>query len=115
MPQQADHKKGTVERARRSDDLPDEVKGGLLNPDFVETLLGLPIGWSHPDTCALERNDPGRWPAPRGAEQYPWEPPRTTAHKHLRRKRLKALGNVCVPQHVLPIFLAIKEFDSEAA
>lgn len=45
---------GSIERTRRSDDLPDEVnedaeQRGLLNPDWVETLMGFPIGWTRPD------------------------------------------------------------------
>lgn len=67
-----------------------------------------------------DRMDAVRWPAPRlvwidddGKEwplespQYEWEPPRVTTERHERRKRLKALGNICVPWQVAPIFAAI--------
>jgi DNA (cytosine-5)-methyltransferase 1 len=56
-----------------------------------------------------DRMDTLRWPAPRGAAQHGWEPPRVTSEKHERRKRLKALGNICVPWQVYPIFAAIAE------
>jgi hypothetical protein len=50
-PQTSDRKKGlSLRESRRSDDLPDEVlragAPGLLNPDWVETLVGLPVGWT---------------------------------------------------------------------
>ena len=38
-----------------------------------------------------------RWPATPGAEQHPWEPPRTARGIANRAKRLKALGNAVVP------------------
>lgn len=38
------------------------------------------------------------WPAPRGAPQYSWEPPRLVSDKGvLRTARLKALGNAVLP------------------
>jgi hypothetical protein len=57
-PQTSDRKKGlSFRESRRSDDLPDEVlragKPGLLNPDWVETLCGLPIGWTRSDGPSL--------------------------------------------------------------
>lgn len=42
--------------------------------------------------------DGTRWPAGRGAEQHPWEPPRVTPKAPHRAARLKALGNAVVPQ-----------------
>lgn len=87
---------------------------GLLNPDWVECLQGLPANWSHPERDT-SRENPNRWPAPRGAAQHEWEPPRTTNEKHLRRKRIKALGNLCVPQQVLPLFLAIRQLEDSNA
>jgi hypothetical protein len=69
--------------------------------------------------------DQVRWPAPRlvyiddelkewpiESPQYEWEPLRTTAERHERRKRLKALGNICVPQQVLPIFEIVHHLGS---
>lgn len=41
-------------------------------------------------------------------DQYPWEPPRTTAECKNRAKRLKALGNSVVPRQSLGIFLFIR-------
>lgn len=51
-----------------------------------------------PDGLSAGLDFPRRWPAGRGEEQYPWEPPRTiTAKEPHRRARLKALGNAVVP------------------
>jgi hypothetical protein len=37
-----------------------------------------------------------------------------TSEKHERRKRLKALGNICVPQQVAMIFAAIVDAERVA-
>lgn len=44
-----------------------------------------------------------QFPAPRNVPQYDFEPPRVTERKHLRRQRIKALGNAVVPQVIYPI------------
>lgn len=50
------------------------------------------------------RLDAHRWPAPRGEEQYEWEPPRTVAAQMpYRRQRLAALGDAVVPQVVAEV------------
>jgi DNA (cytosine-5)-methyltransferase 1 len=54
-----------------------------------------------------DRLDSALWPAARGQQQHDWEPPRVTTDREHRRKRLKALGNACVPYQVYPIFAAI--------
>lgn len=55
--------------------------------------------------------DGHRWPAPRGAEQYPWEPPRSVQGKQPhRRPRLKALGNGVVPQCAYVAGLVFREW-----
>lgn len=55
-----------------------------------------------------------RWPAPRGAEQYPWEPPRTaTGRQEHRRARLKAQGNAVVPWCAYVAGLVYREWESE--
>ena len=73
------------------------VAGGLLNAAWVEILMGVSIGWTDPN-CDNPEPWPG-WPMGRGEYQYEWEPPRTIASKvdPYRPKRLKALGNGCVP------------------
>ena len=69
------------------------TKTGQLNPDWVEWLMGWPIGWTSMD--AIEELDWREWktdPADEG------EVPRVaTGIKH-RVGRLKAIGNGQVPQ-----------------
>ena len=63
------------------------IVGGLLSPEWVEWLMGWPIGWTD-----LHNDDPGYsdWTA---------EPcPRVTDRRDRRPARLKALGNGQVPQ-----------------
>lgn len=121
-----------------------EGQKGNLNADWVEILMGLPVGWTDVDTEPQEW--PG-WPAPmngqqwgthtashsvrseefmRGAispaefvakgiqaGQYSYEPPRVIVGQKNRAKRLKCLGNGCVPQQVYPIFKAIMEVEKQ--
>lgn len=70
---------------------------GVLNPAWVELLMGLPHGWTDPDCDQLGTH---RWPAGRGEAQHPDEPPRLVPPKSVpsRGARLKALGNAVVWQ-----------------
>ncbi len=67
---------------------------GSLNPDWVETLMGIPVGWTDP-ACNGPKQQP--FPAPLGCEQYHWEPPYLATRVPNRVPRLKALGNAVVP------------------
>lgn len=159
----------------------DAGKIGALNSDWVEILMGLPIGWTDID-CEEPQPWPG-WPAPMNATQkwatpncmdmlpsrsfeamkhqatngarknrklpgnlreqidplmrkayieasqenggcleeeitvsgqYPYEPPRVIVGQKNRAKRLKCLGNGCVPEQVAPIFKIIMEIEGAA-
>ena len=79
--------------------------GGKLNPEWVEILMGFPIGWTSIDD-AVTGQWPG-WPALMGEDQYHYEPPRTITKCADRAKRLKCLGNAVVPQQAYPLFRAI--------
>jgi DNA (cytosine-5)-methyltransferase 1 len=70
---------------------------GVLNPGWVELLMGLPPGWTDPGCDKLGTH---RWPTGRGEAQHPDEPPRLVPPKSVaaRGARLKALGNAVVPQ-----------------
>lgn len=78
---------------------------GQLNPDWVEIMMGLPIGWTDIE-CDRPQPFPG-WPAAMGKSQYDYEPPRVATGIKNRVARLKACGNGCVPQQIYPLFVAI--------
>jgi len=85
-----------------------EVLRGRLNSDWVETLMGLPVGWTltagssqRSEAIAL-LNEP-RWPADKDQDQLPWEPSRLEDGPPVRGRpaRMIALGNAVVPQQAL--------------
>ena len=55
--------------------------------------------------------DGPRWPAGLGEKQHLFEPPRVAVGVKNRTNRLKALGNVVVPQQIYPILKAIHEIE----
>ena len=87
---------------------------GQLNADWVELLMGLPIGWTDIDVANEDIESWTGWPAAINVEQYAYEPPRVIVGQKNRAKRLKALGNGCVPQQVYLVFAAIVEVENEA-
>lgn len=87
---------------------------GQLNADWVELLMGLPIGWTDIDVANEDIESWTGWTAPINVEQYAYEPPRVIIGQKNRAKRLKALGNGCVPQQVYLVFAAIVEVENEA-
>lgn len=74
-----------------------------LNPDWVEPLMGMPVGWTQPEGDRQDIDPVQHWPMGQGVEQHEWEPPRVVQHKDSpnRRKRLMALGNAVVPQQAM--------------
>lgn len=87
---------------------------GQLNADWVELLMGLPIGWTDIDVANEDIESWTGWPAPINVEQYAYEPSRVIVGQKNRAKRLKALGNGCVPQQIYLVFAAIVEVENEA-
>lgn len=84
---------------------------GQLNADWVELLMGLPIGWTDIDVANEDIESWTGWTAPINVEQYAYEPPRVIVGQKNRAKRLKALGNGCVPQQIYLVFAAIREMN----
>lgn len=91
-----------------------EEKPGNLNADWVELLMGLPIGWTDINVAKEDIESWQGWPAAINIEQYAYEPPRVIVGQKNRAKRLKSLGNGCVPQQVYLVFAAIVEVENEA-
>ena len=99
---------GSGSRAMLSAALPEaEAKAmvtGLLNPEWVEILMGWPIGWTSTKPC--NGIWPG-WPAGMGPYQHHYEPKRLLEKGHTtksRAGRLKACGNGVVPQQATAAF-----------
>lgn len=106
---------GSGSRAMLAAALPEaEAKAmvtGLLNPEWVELLMGWELGWTdaaHPCPGIW----PG-WPAGMGPDQHHYEPPRLLPKGHglkTRTARLKACGNGVVPQQATAAFFLILTF-----
>ena len=81
---------------------------GRLNPDWVEPLMGYPVGWTDltKDNINHEITEFVGNPDDSGE-------PRVTERGDGRAQRLKQLGNSIVPQVVSEIFKAIKETENE--
>lgn len=92
--------------------------GRRLSPDWVELLMGLPIGWTLPEGPRLQPDAHSGWPrgwwGPEGGwwPGYDYEPPRTYPDHDKggpktipgRPARLRALGNaVCWQQALLAL------------
>ncbi|MHB1937032.1 MAG: hypothetical protein ACYCOR_10655 [Acidobacteriaceae bacterium] len=78
-----------------------DAANGSLNPDWVECLMGVPVGWTD---LSCDEPVPMPWPAGyvRGgpSPQYEWEPPRVVRGGKDRRRRVSAIGEGQVPQVV---------------
>ena len=80
-----------------------------LSADWVECLMGLPVGWTLQHGERLTVAYAPSWPASRmenidgASPQHDWEPPRVVQAKTEpnRHARLKALGNAVVPQQAV--------------
>lgn len=103
-PRSRDYKDGGREPAalrRESPTLPTMAARyaqiGVINPSWVDLLMGFPAGWSDVDGVPAMVH---KWPLGRGADQAEHEPPRLVDRKLIKNKskRLRALGNAVVPQ-----------------
>lgn len=91
------------------------MRGRRLSPDWVESLMGVPVGWTNPTGPRLHAADHQGWPrgwwGPEGSwwPGYDYEPARTYPdHENGgpriirgRPARLRALGNAVVWQQAL--------------
>ena len=95
---------------------------GRLSPDWVECLMGFPVGWTRPEgDCqsfmAHVRTTSPKFPMSRGKEQFHWEPSRLVQGNRVmgRPARLRALGNAVVPsQGYAAILEAITVFSGKS-
>ena len=95
---------GTVDRPKFAKGQTDGTASShALNAVWVETLTGLPQGYTEAQGEPMQVDFAPHWPMGRGPRQHAWEPPRTVAKGGCvdRRKRLKALGNIVVPQQAM--------------
>ncbi len=69
--------------------------GGRLNPDWVEWLMGWPIGWTRPESVKMDWRDWRRNPADTG------EVPMVVISCEERKNRIKAIGNGQVPMVIV--------------
>jgi len=106
-PQSRDYRVGETSRwenPNRSNNLNDQI-GGSLNPDWVEWIMGIPIGWS--STEPLNKEQYIQWLNLMNKKEW-WiqEPfiPRQVKGMKGRINRIKMLGNGIVPA-TLGVFL----------
>jgi hypothetical protein len=71
----------------------DKKPTGSLNPDWVEWIMGWPIGWTRLEPIELDERSWETDPA-----DYPGDIPRVATDIQSRAGRLKAIGNGQVPQ-----------------
>lgn len=79
--------------------------GGQLNPDWVDWLMGFPVGWTNIELdIHLPEYDP---------QYFDAEPniPRTATGIKNRVDRIICDGNAVVPYQAYPIFKAIAEIE----
>lgn len=89
----------------RDDYSPKEDKPGELNPDWVEWLMGWPIGWTAPEPLGGALTLPlGDDPADAGII------PRLAKTGRKWGRRIAALGNGQVPQCAAAAFLYLGQF-----
>lgn len=91
-----------MERAAGRTPASSSESAGNINPCWVEWFMGLPKGWTRPDSQIMSPHA--------GWAHEPISVPRTIADAYERRSRLRALGNSLVPQ--VAIF-ALKELSRE--
>lgn len=105
-PPAASDEKGSAQPGQRRGQLSETVAGLKLSPDWVEWLMGWPVGWSSLES--LQDATVGGWDVDPGDTG---EVPRTTGGCANRRARLRAIGNGQVPQCAAAAFRLLAESD----
>lgn len=94
------HAEGKISEEERRSMRPGN--GGKLNPEFVEWLMGYPIGWTDLEHDNEKLNEPCSF------DNEP-DTPRVIEGTKSRANRLKCLGNSIVPEIAARIFIEIKK------
>jgi site-specific DNA-cytosine methylase len=82
------------------------LKGGKLNPDWVEIIMGFPFGFTNINQSGVDKNWLGCW----NKKDQP-SVPRLTMTSLNREKRIRCLGNAVVPQCAQAIARTIKKIE----
>jgi len=92
-PQANDSRTPCFSGSKRAKGMLPTIVGGSLNPDWVELLMGWPLGWT--SLSAMYEEDIYAWSTTAGFWGSDWEQdvPRTTLDRDSRVDRLKAIGN----------------------
>ena len=76
------------------------MAGIVVDVGYLEWLMGLPQGWTHP-SASMESDRRSDWKSRSGHMHWEFEPPNRRIgprrSMHMAAKRHQALGNACVP------------------
>lgn len=92
-----------------------EDEHGYLNPDWVEQLMGYPVGWTDPDVESVAVLNERQAVALPGQEQFVGEEPRTVSSRYDGyQTRIEQLGNSIDVQVAVALFqMIIQGYDED--
>ena len=90
---------GTQARYAHSTSRRQRRRGYMLNPEWLEPLMGFPLGWSNPGVSHVtEPLISGAWEVEADVQRLLYRGDLDKPAVQLARRRNTALGNACVPQ-----------------